>query len=97
MLAICNAVSLFKPCELYCITSTFFSPRQNSILANRLLIYQQDQFQRPYSDETAAMIDSEVRKLVLGEFERSKQLLRDKRHELDVLAQHLLEREVLLK
>jgi len=58
---------------------------------------QQDQFQRPYSDETAAMIDSEVRKLVLGEFERSKQLLRDKRHELDVLAQHLLEREVLLK
>ncbi len=58
---------------------------------------QQDQFQKPYSDETAAMIDSEVRKLVLGEFERSKQLLRDKRHELDVLAQHLLEREVLLK
>ena len=58
---------------------------------------QNDSFQKPYSDETASLIDNEVRNLVNSQFERAKELLREKREALEMLAQHLLEREVLLK
>ena len=58
---------------------------------------QNDSFQKPYSDETASMIDDEVRNLVNSQFERAKELLREKRNELELMAQHLLEKEVLLK
>ena len=58
---------------------------------------QNDSWQKPYSDETASMIDDEVRNLVNGQFERAKKLLREKRNELELLAQQLLEKEVLLK
>ena len=54
-------------------------------------------FTKPYSDETAKMIDQEVRKLIDVEYERSKNLLRDKSKELHLLANTLLEKEVLLK
>ncbi len=57
----------------------------------------QDQFVKPYSDDTATLIDDEVRKLVESQYERAQQLLRERRKELDILAQHLLEKEVLLK
>ncbi|MCO6477693.1 MAG: ATP-dependent zinc metalloprotease FtsH [Phaeodactylibacter sp.] len=57
----------------------------------------QDQFQRPYSDDTATLIDDEVRKLVESQYLRAKQLLEERRDELEVLAQALLEKEVLLK
>ena len=43
------------------------------------------------------MIDAEVRELVAEQYERAKKLLTDRRHELEVLAHHLLEKEVLLK
>jgi len=58
---------------------------------------QQDQFNKPYSDDTANMIDEEVRKLIDSQYERAKALLRDRRNELELLAQQLLEKEVLLK
>lgn len=57
----------------------------------------QDQFQRPYSDETATLIDDEVRRLLDSQYMRAKKLLAEKRDELEVLAQALLEKEVLLK
>lgn len=57
----------------------------------------QDQFQRPYSETTAAMIDEEVRRLLDEQFERAKALLRERREELELLARTLLEKEVLLK
>jgi len=57
----------------------------------------QDQFNKPYSDETARLIDDEVRKLLQEQYERAQQLLQDKRNELELLAQELLENEVLLK
>lgn len=57
----------------------------------------QDQFQKPYSDETATLIDDEVRNMVENQYKRAQNLLLDKRSELDVLAQKLLEKEVLLK
>ncbi len=58
---------------------------------------QQDNFNKPYSDETATLIDDEVRKLIDSQYERAQQLLIDKRHELNLLAQQLLSKEVLLK
>jgi cell division protease FtsH len=58
---------------------------------------QQDQFNKPYSDETATMIDEEVRKLIDSQYDRAKALLRDRRNELELLAQQLLTKEVLLK
>jgi cell division protease FtsH len=58
---------------------------------------QQDQFNKPYSDETANMIDEEVRKLVDGQYKRAQDLLTEKRAELNALAHALLDKEVLLK
>ena len=58
---------------------------------------QNDSFQKPYSDETGSLIDEEVRKLVNSQYERAKELLTEKREELELLANELLEKEVLLK
>lgn len=55
------------------------------------------QWQKPYSDGTASMIDAEVRKLADQQYQRAQQLLKDKAKELEILAKALLEREVLLK
>jgi len=57
----------------------------------------QDQWSKPYSDDTATLIDDEVRKLVENQYERAQSLLRDKSKELHLLAQELLEKEVLVK
>ncbi|MEM9885134.1 MAG: ATP-dependent zinc metalloprotease FtsH [Bacteroidota bacterium] len=57
----------------------------------------QDNFNKPYSDETAKLIDEEVRKLLEKQYERAQNLLKERRSELETLAQHLLEKEVLLK
>ncbi len=58
---------------------------------------QQDQFNKPYSDETARLIDDEVRLMVESQYKRAQELLTEKREELEVLAQQLLNKEVLLK
>ncbi len=58
---------------------------------------QDQQFNRPYSENTAMMIDGEVRNLIESQYTRAKQLLRDKKEQLEILAQTLLEKEVLLK
>jgi len=55
------------------------------------------QFKKPYSDETAQLIDNEVRKLIDEAYERTLQLLTDKRKELDILANQLLEKEILFQ
>ena len=57
----------------------------------------QYQFQKPYSDETAYLIDEEVRKLIDSQYQRAKALLTERRDKLDLLANQLLEKEVLLK
>ena len=54
-----------------------------------------DSYARPFSEQTAFMIDQEVKDMIEGQYERSKALLRDKRKELDALAKALLEKEVL--
>ena len=50
---------------------------------------------KPYSDETARIIDEEVRALVDEAYERTRQLLRDQKDNVEALAQALLEKEVL--
>ncbi len=57
----------------------------------------QDNFNKPYSDDTASMIDEEVRELADSQYIRAQELLKEKRAELNILAQTLLEKEVLLK
>ncbi len=54
-------------------------------------------FQKPYSDETAKMIDEEVRALVDRAYVHTKNLLTEKRHELEVLAVELLKKEILFQ
>jgi AFG3 family protein len=57
----------------------------------------QDQFNKPYSNETARLIDDEVRILIEAQYKRAQELLEEKRDELNKLANTLLEKEVLLK
>jgi cell division protease FtsH len=58
----------------------------------------QDQtFTKPYSDETAKMIDEEVRKLIDAAYERTKALLTEKKNEVEKLAKELLDKEVLFQ
>jgi cell division protease FtsH len=58
----------------------------------------QDQnFTKPYSEETSKLIDEEVRKLIDLAYERTKQLLTEKRGDVEKLAEALLEREVLFQ
>jgi len=57
----------------------------------------QDNFNKPYSDDTATLIDDEVRKMIDVEYIRAQELLKGKRKELNILAEMLLEKEVLLK
>lgn len=57
----------------------------------------QDAFQRPYSDQTATLIDNQVRQLVESQYQRAQQLLTEKRDQLEILANALLDKEVLLK
>jgi len=52
-------------------------------------------FNKPYSEATAREIDEEVRKLVRVAYERTRQMLDDKRGELEILAQELLKKEIL--
>ncbi|TCZ71019.1 ATP-dependent zinc metalloprotease FtsH [Flaviaesturariibacter aridisoli] len=54
-------------------------------------------FQKPYSDETAKIIDEEVRKLIDEAYIRTKNLLTDKRAQVELLAEKLLDKEVLFQ
>jgi AFG3 family protein len=56
-----------------------------------------DSFNRPYSDETASLMDKEVRALADAQYARAQVLLSERRVELETLAHQLLEKEVLLK
>ena len=51
--------------------------------------------ERNYSEQTAVLIDEEVRRLIDTAYERARQALLAHRAQLDLLAQALLEKEVL--
>ena len=54
-------------------------------------------FNKPYSEKTAETIDSEVKKLIDMAYERTKQILNDNKDKLNLLAEKLLEREVIFR
>jgi cell division protease FtsH len=54
-------------------------------------------FSKPYSEATSQMIDEEVRIIIDNAYTRTKELLTERRHELEVIAKELLEKEVLLQ
>jgi cell division protease FtsH len=55
------------------------------------------QFNKPYSEKTSEMIDIEVRSQIDRAYQRTKQLLTDKRDGLEKLAEKLLEKEILFQ
>lgn len=56
-----------------------------------------NQFAKPYSEATAQLIDQEIRKIIDGQYNRALQLLKEKRKELELLANELLNKEVLVR
>ena len=57
----------------------------------------ENSFTKPYSEETSKMIDQEVRKLIEDAYEKTKKLLREKRTQVETLAEQLLVKEVLFQ
>ncbi|GHB56405.1 ATP-dependent zinc metalloprotease FtsH [Persicitalea jodogahamensis] len=54
-------------------------------------------FTKPYSENTAEKIDHEVRLLVDKAYQHVLTMLRDKREQLEIIAQELLEKEILFQ
>ncbi|WP_116788090.1 ATP-dependent zinc metalloprotease FtsH [Flavobacterium psychrotrophum] len=54
-------------------------------------------FSKPYSEETAQLIDKEISALIEGEYQRAIQILNDNKDKLLKLADILIEREVIFK
>jgi len=52
---------------------------------------------KPYSEETAKLIDAEVKAIIDEAYAKTRQLLTEKRDQLELLARQLLEKEVLDK
>jgi len=57
----------------------------------------ENSFTKPYSEETSKIIDQEVRKLIDDGYERTKKLLIEKKEQVKIVAEALLEREVLFQ
>jgi cell division protease FtsH len=54
-------------------------------------------FTKPYSDDTAKTIDEEVRNLITECYDRTKNLLTEKKEELEIIAQELLSKEIIFQ
>lgn len=67
-----------------------FGKKQEEIFLGREITQHRD-----YSEQTAIMIDDEVKRLVMENYDRAKKLLKDNINTLKALAEALLEKEVL--
>jgi cell division protease FtsH len=56
-----------------------------------------DSFTKPYSEDTARIIDEEVSKLIEGQYQRALQVLTENQDKLNALAEQLLTTEVIFK
>ncbi|MFT7591224.1 MAG: cell division protease FtsH [bacterium] len=54
-------------------------------------------FTKPFSEQTAALIDSEIKKVTDEQYQRAIKILSENRDKLDQLAEKLLEKEVIFK
>ena len=57
----------------------------------------ENSFTKPYSEETSRLIDEEVRKLIDVAYVKTKELLQDKKEQVEKLAEALLDKEVLFQ
>jgi cell division protease FtsH len=55
------------------------------------------QFDKPYSESTAQIIDQEISKLIEIQYERAKKILQENKDQLTRLAEDLLKKEVIFK
>lgn len=56
-----------------------------------------EMFTKPYSEETARIIDEEVSKMIEAQYQRALKLLSDNKEKLTALANKLLDKEVIFK
>lgn len=54
-------------------------------------------FSKPYSEKTAQIIDEEVKAMIEAQYERAKEILLANRDKLDILAEKLIEKEVIFR
>ncbi len=54
-------------------------------------------FTKPYSEQTAQVIDREIKKMIEEQYERAKDILRENREKIDALAAKLIEKEVIFR
>ncbi|MEA9412397.1 ATP-dependent zinc metalloprotease FtsH [Flavobacterium sp. PL02] len=54
-------------------------------------------FSKPYSDETAKVIDREISELIEGQYQRAIKILEENKDKLNQLAEILIEKEVIFK
>jgi cell division protease FtsH len=54
-------------------------------------------FSKPYSDETAKIIDAEISELIEGQYQRAIEILEENKDKLNQLADILIEKEVIFK
>jgi cell division protease FtsH len=54
-------------------------------------------YQRPYSEQTAQIIDQEVRELIDSAYKRTIELLMEKKSEVEAVALELLDKEIIFK
>ena len=58
---------------------------------------QEYSFGKPYSEETAKLIDKEISKIVESQYQRAVEILSTNRDKLDALASKLLDKEVIFR
>ena len=54
-------------------------------------------FSKPYSEETALVIDKEISNLIEGQYQRAIKILEENKEKLNQLADILIEKEVIFK
>jgi cell division protease FtsH len=54
-------------------------------------------FNKPYSESTAELIDKEVSKIISDMYQRTKKLLTEQKDKLEIIAKELLEKEILFQ
>lgn len=57
----------------------------------------ESQFTKPYSEDTAKVIDEEVSKIIERAYDKARELLTANKEKLDALAKKLLDKEVIFK
>jgi cell division protease FtsH len=69
----------------------------NDKVGNISFVDRGESFHKPYSDKTAELIDSEVRQYIAAAYERTKQMLIERRDDLERVAKELLDKEIIFK